>query len=199
MNIFAKSIRKLMGWCPTNAKANEAKRHISLENFNSDVPDKARGEGGDAISLGWLRKQSTLILLPAIFITSMYFLTLNQIGINLIFLLAGFVIGLIYFAFYWKIQMQRYDYLLKQPVIDYSTEKKGVVFIIIFLFYFLLRLITGQELAWQAILSLNGGLLVFFWLSYFQIKYWERMNHKTIFFDKKCGKWKTSYVIMRKK
>lgn len=150
-------------------------------------------------SLGWLGKESTRILLPAILITFMYLLILRQIGINLIFLLAGFFIALIYFAFCWKTQMQKYDDLVKQPVIDYSNEKIGIVFIIIFLFYFFLRIIVGKELAWQAILSLNVGLLIYIWLSYFQIKYWEKMNHKTIYFDKKYGRWKKSYVIIERK
>ena len=95
--------------------------------------------------------------------------------------------------------MQKYDDLVKQSVIDYSNEKIGIVFIIIFLFYFFLRIIVGKELAWQAILSLNVGLLIYIWLSYFQIKYWEKMNHKTIYFDKKYGRWKKSYVIIERK
>ena len=44
--VISECFRKLMGWCP-NAKAHEARRHVNLENFDSDVPDRARGEGGD--------------------------------------------------------------------------------------------------------------------------------------------------------
>ena len=88
MSLKVENIKKLMGWCP-NAKAHEARQHVNLENFNSDVPDRARGEGGDTKSLGWFRKESTLILLTAISVTFVYFIVLNHVGINLIFLLAG--------------------------------------------------------------------------------------------------------------
>ena len=88
MNWKVEYIKKLMGWCP-NAKAHEARQHVNLENFDSDIPDRARGENGDLKNLGRLRKTSTRILLIDIFFTFVYFLVLNQIGINLIFLLAG--------------------------------------------------------------------------------------------------------------
>ena len=102
---FEKYFRKLMGWCP-NAKTLEARQHVNLENFNSDVPDRSSGEGGDTKSMGWLRKASTPILLFDIFFTLVYFLVLNRIGLNLmIFLLVGFSV-IVHTAFYWKSQMQ---------------------------------------------------------------------------------------------
>ncbi|MDD2339431.1 MAG: DUF1673 family protein, partial [Methanosarcina sp.] len=33
------------------------------------------------------------------------------------------------------------------------------------------------------------------WLNYFQLIYWQKKNHKTIYFDKNYGKWKNSYII----
>jgi hypothetical protein len=201
MIVALESIKKLMGWCP-NVKANEARQHVSLENFSSDVPDRARGEGRDEISLGWLRKASTRILLIAISFTFVYFLIFNQIGVNLIFLLAGFSIALIYFSFYWKSQIRIYDDLIKQQVTEYSKKMRITLIAIIFVLYFLrflFGIIVGQELAWQAMLSLYGGFLVFFWLSYFQIKYWEKMNHKTIYVNKREGTWKRSYIIRERK
>jgi hypothetical protein len=201
VSLKVKTLRKLMGWCPY-AKANEAKRPTSLGNFDFSIPDRARGEGGDIKSLGWFRKESTRIFLIAVFTTSLYSLILRQIGMNLFFLFTGFSIALIYFVFYWKTQIQRYDDMVKRSVIDYSNEKISILVKILFLLYVVisfLGIFVGQELAWQAMLSLYGGLLVFFWLSYFQIKYWEKINNKTIFFEKKYGRWKRSYIIKEKK
>jgi len=48
-------------------------------------------------------------------------------------------------------------------------------------------------------LSFGGGLLVGMWLIYFQIIYWEKMNHKTIYINKRDGMWKTLYVIRERK
>lgn len=190
-----------MGWCP-NAKANEAKRRISLENFDSDTPDRARGEGGDTENRSWFRKASTRILLIATSITFVYFLIFNQTGINLIFSLAGFFIVTVYFAFHWKTQMQEYNNLVKQPVTEYSKKMRITMIAIIIVLSslrYLFGIIVGQELAWQAMLSLYGGFLVFIWLSYFQIKYWEKMNHKTIYINKREGTWKRSYIIQETK
>lgn len=198
MNREVEYIKKLMGWCP-NAKANEARQHISLENFSSDVPDRARGEGGDTKSLGWLRKASTRILLLDISSTFVYFLIFYQIGINLIFLLAGFVIVLVRAAFYWKTQMQRYDDLVKNPVTEYSNKSKIILLSILFMLYFatfFLSFFVGQDLAWQAMLSLCGGFLVGMWLGYFQIIYWEKKNHKAIYHDKSYGMGKYSHIIL---
>lgn len=201
VSLKVKAIRKLMGWCPY-AKVKEAKQPVSFESFDFNIPDRARGDGESIKNLRWFRKESNRILLIALFTTSLYSLVLHQTGINLIFLFVGFLIALIYFAFYWKTQIQRYDDMVKHSVIDYSNDKVNTLLKILFLFYFLmifLGIFIGREIAWQAMLSFYGGLLVFFWLSYFQIKYWERINNKTIFFDKKYGRWKKSYIIKEKK
>jgi len=59
--------------------------------------------------------------------------------------------------------------------------------------------IIGYGLALQITLSFFGGYLVYFWLGYFQILYWEHKNHKKIYFDKNYGKWKKSYIIRENK
>ena len=201
MSLKVENIKKLMGWCP-NARAHQARWHINLENFDSDIPDRTRGEGGDTKNMGWLRKASTRILLLDIFLTFVYFLVLNQIGLNLMaFLLVGFF-AIVHVAFYWKTQMQRYDDLVKQPVTEYSNKRKIISFaipVVLYLVTFFLNIIVGHEHALQTIFSLGGGFLIGMWLIYFQIKYWEKMNHKTIYINKRDGMWKTSYVIQERK
>ncbi len=194
-------IKKLMGWCP-NARISETRQHINFESFESSIPDKAKGDDGDQRNPGWLRKASTRILLFGIFYTSVCFLVLNQTSINPIFLLAGFFTALVDVAFYWKIQMERYDALIKRSVIEHSDKKKSIILTIPYALYFViffLSIIVGHEHIPQVMVSFGAGLLVGIWLSYFQIIYWEKINHVTIYFDKSYGTWKKSYVILERK
>ncbi len=199
MNWESRCIKKLMGWCP-NAKAHEARQLINFESFESGISSRISGDNEDQKNPGWLRKLSNYTLLINTLFTLAYLLIIKQLGVNLIFLLAGFLVPLFFVIFDWKAQMQRYDALVKHPVIDYSDKKKlyfilaYALIIVIFYLYF-----KGQELAMQAPFSLIGGLLVGMWLSYFQLIYWQKKNHKTIYFGKKHGTWKTSYIIREKK
>jgi len=199
VNLNTEYIKKLMGWCP-NARAVEAGRNVSFESFNSDIPERSRGENGDLKNPGWLRKTSIQTLLISTFLTLVYIPVINQLGINLTFLLTGSFISLFFVVFYWKAQMKRYDSLVKQPTIDYSNKKKlyNVLFYLFLILIFSLYL-KSQETALQAIFSFVGGLVAGMWLSYFQLIYWEKKNHKTIYFDKSYGTWKKSYIIRERK
>jgi len=200
VSLKVENIKKLMGWCP-NAKAHEAKRNVNFEDLDFDIPDGAREENVDLKNLGWLRKASNRTLLIYTFFTFVYFLVLNQIGINLIFLLAGSFSSLFLSIFFWKTQMQKYDDLVKHPVTEYSTKKKIITFAITFVVYLVISYLdaTGSEFVVQAAISFVGGFLVSMWLEYLQILYWERKNHKMIYFDKSYGIWKKSYIIRERK
>ncbi|AKB38914.1 hypothetical protein MSSAC_4324 [Methanosarcina siciliae C2J] len=200
MNLKVENIKKLMGWCP-NARASEARRNVSLENFDSDIPDRAKGKNEDLKSPGWLRKVSNRTLLNYTVFTFVYFLELNQIGIDRIFFLVGSFSFLFLSVFFWKTQMQRYDELVKYPVTEYSIKKKIITFTITFAVCFLIYHLyfKGQGLALQAMFSFVGGIVVGIWLNYFQLIYWQKKNHKTIYFDKNYGTWKRSYIIRERK
>ncbi len=192
-------IKKFMGWCP-NARASEARQQSNLENFASEIPDRARGENGDLKNLGWIRKTSIQTLLINTFLTLVYIPVINQLGINLTFLLTGSFISLFFVIFYWKTQMKRYDSLIKQPIIDYSNKKKLYnVLCYVFLILIFSLYLKSQETALQAIFSFIGGIVVGMWLFYFQLIYWEKKNHKTIYFNKSYGTWKKSYIIRERK
>ncbi|AKB34508.1 hypothetical protein MSSIH_3818 [Methanosarcina siciliae HI350] len=199
MNGTGEFIKKFMGWCP-NARAHETKKYVDLERFELDTPAGAGGEGGDMKNPERLRKASTRILLYGIFFTSVCFLVLNQTGINPIFLLAGFFTALVHVAFYWKIQMERYDALVKRSVVEHSNKKKNIILTIPYALYFVLfflSIIVGREHSLQAMISFGTGLMVGIWLGYFQIIYWEKINHVTIYFDKGYGMGKKSYIVRK--
>ncbi|MDR7666231.1 DUF1673 domain-containing protein [Methanosarcina sp. Z-7115] len=198
MNWEAKYIKKLMGWCP-NAKANEARKLINLENFDSNTPDRARGENENLENPGWLRKTSTYTLLISTFFTLVYILVINHLGLKLAFLLAGFFISVAFIAFDWKKQMHRYDTLAQKLIFDNSgMEKVSQIMKLIFyamLFYWIFSGDIERNFSLQVTFSFMGGFLAGMWLSYFQLIYWQKKNHKTIYFNKSYGKWKKSYII----
>jgi len=199
VNLNTEYIKKLMGWCP-NARASEARRNVSFENFNSDIPERAGGENGDLKNPGWFRKTSTYSLLINTLFTLVYILAINHLGLKLTFLLAGFFICVAFVVFDWKKQMHRYDALEKYRVIDYSDKKK-LYYIISYVFSILIfsLYVKGQEPALQAMFSFLGGLVVGSWLVYFQLIYWQKKNQKTIYIDKSYGTWKKSYIIRERK
>jgi len=202
VSLRVKNIKKLMGWCP-NAKASESRRNISFENFDSDIPDKAKGDNGDQRNPGWLRKTSAYTILINILFTLAYLLAINHLGLNLTFLLAGFSISVAVIVFDWKKQMRRYDTLAQKHICDNSFMKKvsqimNLIFYA-FLFYWIFSGDVERNHSMQVIISFMSGLLVVMWLSYFQLIYWQKKNHKTIYFDKSHGTWKKSYVILERK
>jgi hypothetical protein len=191
-------IKRLMGWCP-NAKANEARKLVNLENFDSNTPDRARGKNENLENPGWLRKTSTYTLLINTLFTLVYILAINHLGLKLAFLLAGFFISVAFITFDWKKQMHRYDTLAQELIFDNSGMKKvSQIMKLIFyamLFYWIFSGDIERNFSLQVTISFMGGFLVGMWLSYFQLIYWQKKNHKTIYFNKSYGKWKKSYII----
>lgn len=111
-----------MGWCP-NAKAPEGRQLINFESFEYGISSRTGGNDGGQKNLGWLQKTNVQTFLINTFLTLASLLVINQLGVNLFFLLAGSLISLFFIIFDWNAQMQRYDSLVKQPVIDYSGKK----------------------------------------------------------------------------
>ncbi|MHC1756332.1 MAG: DUF1673 domain-containing protein [Methanosarcina sp.] len=198
-------IKKLMGWCP-NARAHETRHSPHPEYFDANIPTRG-GDTGNSENLSWFRKVSSRVLLVDSFLTLTYLLIMIQLGVNVVTLLAGFFLSLISFILIWKKQMQRYDTLAQKLVLDDSNKKilyKRLFRIITLIFYATLFywIFAGdleRNFLMKGTLSFFAGGLAFMWLGYLQILYWERKNHKTIYFDKGYGKWKNSYIIQERK
>jgi hypothetical protein len=198
-------IKKLMGWCP-NARAHETRHSIHSKYFDANIPTRGGGTGNSE-TLSWFRKVSSRVLLVDSFLTLTYLLIMIQLGVNVVTLLAGFFLSLISFILIWKKQMQRYDTLAQKLVLDDSNKKilyKRLFRIITLIFYATLFywIFAGdleRNFLMKGTLSFFAGGLAFMWLGYLQILYWERKNHKTIYFDKGYGKWKNSYIIQERK
>ncbi len=193
-------IRKLMGWCPY-AKTPENGYQIPFENFEANAWE-GREKAGTPETLYGYRKASTRLLRMNASFTFLHPVVLAIIGLNRGALLAGLGISMLFGIFDWKKQMKRYDTLEKEPVLDYSGKVKlfkkwhgipGCIFLLL-IFYLWYEI---KAFALMDLYSFVAGTLVFLWFSYLQMIYWERKNHKKLYF-KSCGTWNTSYAVREK-
>jgi Protein of unknown function (DUF1673). len=198
VNLKVENIKKMMGWCP-NARTSETRQHINFESLDSGIPDREKGDGGDQKNIGWSRKMSNYTLLINTLFTLVYILAINHLGLKLAFLLAGFFISVALIVLDWKKQMRRYDTLAQKLVCENSGMKKvSQIMKLIFyavLFYWIFSGDVARNHFMQVIISFMGGFLIGMWLSYFQLIYWQKKNHKIIYLNKSYGKWKKSYTI----
>lgn len=206
MSRETRHIKKLMGWCP-NAKTNEARRHLNIKSFENFEANSREGREKAEISetLYGYRRVSTRIFLINASLTLLYPIPLTIIGLKHEAFLAGLIISILIGIFDWKKQMKRYGTLEKEPVLDYSSKVKLLLFKkwhgipgYIFLLVSFYLWSEGKELALPFFYSFFAGSIVFLWLAYLQTIYWERKNHKTIYY-KSCGTWKTAYVVRERK
>lgn len=199
--VVFEQVKKLMGWCP-NAKTAESGYLIPSGNFEANARE-GREKAGIPETLYGYRKASTRILLMNASFTLLHPVVLAIIGLNRGAFLVGLGISMLIGIFDWKKQMKRYDALEKEPVLDYSGKVKllkkwhgipGYIFLLL-IFYLWSE---GREFALPFLCSFVAGTLVFLWFSYLQMIYWERKNHKILYY-KSCGTWKTSYVIRERR
>ena len=179
MSLKVEYIKKLMGWCP-NAKAHEARRNIDLENFDSNVPDRARGDNSCLKNPGWLQRESNQILLFAIFLTFVHFLIYNHMG--LLPSLFAPLPPLFYFVFHWNERIQRFNDIAKNPIARNVSKLSYLwIFFIIIVFIAPITLLTYMLTHWNLALFELSILCFFMWGFYFQLIYWEKKNHMKIY------------------
>ncbi|AKB52816.1 hypothetical protein MSBRW_3563 [Methanosarcina barkeri str. Wiesmoor] len=195
MSLKVESIKKLMGWCP-NARAPEARRNIDLEYFDSNVPDRARGDNSCLKNSGWLQRESNQILLFAIFLTFVHFLIYNHMG-----LLPSFFASLpplFYFVFHWNERIQRFNDIAKKPIVRYVSKLSYLWVLIIIVFIALLMLLTYMiRQSWHSALFGLSILCFFMWGFYFQLIHWEKKNHMRIYIESENG-FQKAYAIGEK-
>jgi hypothetical protein len=193
--VFSKYIRKLMGWCP-NAKALEARQQTNFEIFDSNIPDRARGENGDLKNPGWLQRESNQILLSAIFLTFVHLLIYNHMG--LLPSLFTTLPPLFYFVFHWNERIQRFNDITKKPIVRYVSKVSYLWVLMIIVFIALLMLLTYMiRQSWHSALFGLSILLFFTWGGYIQLIYWEKKNHMKIYIKTEKG-FQKLYVLGEK-
>ncbi|AKB34513.1 hypothetical protein MSSAC_4323 [Methanosarcina siciliae C2J] len=190
-------IKKLMGWCPY-AKASGIRPQISLANF--EEYDQSRGEKARSPGI-WGRFSSLLsrldvrILLPTLFLTSVYLNLLFRKGINAESFFLGFSLSLLIYLLCWKKQMRHYDALAKKSIVGSSFKKTffwvflaliSALILVLILPMFFLSYIPSFLNA-RSLYSFMAGAWIFMWGSYLQLIYWERKNHMKIYIKSEKG------------
>lgn len=184
-----------MGWCP-NAKALEARQQTNFEIFDSNIPDRARGENGDLKNPGWLQRESNQILLSAIFLTFVHLLIYNHMG--LLPSLFATLPPLFYFVFHWNERIQRFNDITKKPIVRYVSKVSYLWVLMIIVFIALLMLLTYMiRQSWHSALFGLSILLFFTWGGYIQLIYWEKKNHMKIYIKTEKG-FQKLYVLGEK-
>ena len=195
MNRGSRYIKKLMGWCP-NAKAHEARQQTNFEIFDSNIPDRARGENGDLKNPGWLQRESNQILLSAIFLTFVHLLIYNHMG--LLPSLFATLPPLFYFVFHWNERIQRFNGIAEKPIVRYVSKTSYLWVFIIVLFVFLLMLLSYMiRQSWHSALFGLSIVWLLMWGFYFQLIYWEKENHMRIYIKSGNG-FQKAYAIEEK-
>lgn len=167
---------------------------IGFMYINFKDQKEIRKENEHLKNTGFLRRLTVIIFIGSSLVTLASFLEINRLGVNPIFLFFGLAISLLAVMFFGKSQIQIYDSLEKHPIIDYSNRRK-IFDSLIFLMLISLLFFNLQEIK-EAIFSLFGGFVIWMWFSFFQLIYWEKKNHKTIYLDRSYGMWKKSVIVL---
>jgi hypothetical protein len=197
MDVFIKSTRKLMGWCP-NAKTLETGSRISPANFEAYARsggEKARNQGVPNRFSRLFSRFDVRILLPTLFFTLYFINLLFQKGVNAEAFLLGLSLSLLTYLSGWKKRMNKYDTLAKKPAVVSSFKKTffwifsviilGLILSMVFLSYILSY--TAISLNARSLYSFVAGALILMWGTYLQLIYWEIKNHMKIYIKSEEG------------
>ena len=184
----AETIRKMMGWCP-NATAIVTKRSLQFDDLTLNAPD---GEGKIThVGTGWWNKHRNRILLQSLAFTLLAVLFfVEHENINLGMLLTGAIGGLFFRlltgVYDWRLFNRAATVKYKQPR---SIQKRYYVmsFVMIALIlvvgiFFIIPLLINAGMT--GIQELFTGFLLFEWINYLKVLYWERKNQKTLIMKK---------------
>ena len=184
---IADKMKRMMGWCPNmNSMNNDKVLHFDEVMVNApDSDNKLKHSTGK-----WLNKYRNKVLVYTLFFTLLgihFFISdgMNKTDIFLIGIITGFTISLVIGVIEWrrfnKIAVGRY----KNRIV---TQKNMIVRIVI-----VIGLMLGTILVTMYLIGKIGrsnyyaffaGLILFVWIQYFEIIYWELKNKKTLILDK---------------
>lgn len=200
MNVFIKNIRKLMGWCP-NAKITEAESRTVpaiFEAYDESGGEKARSPRVLSLFSRVFSRLDVRFFLPILFFTPFYINLLFWKGVNTEAFCLGFLLSLLSYSFSWNKRLRWYDTLAKKSIIGSSSKKAYFQFFIVLVFIFILFMIFFPYiisfLNIQSLYSFFAGIFILLWGNFFQLIYWERINHMKIYTTSENGFQKT-YAI----
>jgi len=196
MVLFVEYIRKLMGWCP-NATAIVTKKSLQFDDLTLNAPDR---EGKIThVGAGWRNKYRNRILLQSLAYTLVaVFFFVEHESVNLDMFLTGAIVGLFIQLFTGVNDWRRFDRAVtrknKQPR---SIPKRYYIMsfvmicliVVVGIFFIIPLMIRAGMTGMQELLI---GFLLFEWIDFLKVLYWERRNRKTLIMKKGilfCGEY----------
>jgi Ca2+/Na+ antiporter len=196
MTALIENIRKVMGWCP-NATAIVTKRSLQFDDLTLNAPDR---EGKTThVGAGWWNKHRNRILLQSLIFTLMAVLFfVEHESVNMGMFLTGAIVGLFFRLLTGLSDWRLFNGAAIRKYKQSRSIKKRyyvmsfvmiclIVAVIIFFITSLMRIasMTGMQ-------ELLIGFLLFEWINYLKVLYWEQKNGKTLIMKKGilfCGEY----------
>jgi len=176
------NVKKLMGWCP-NASAIKTKQVLQFVDLPVNAPDR----GGEIthVGAGWLNKYRNRLLLQLLVI--MYLAVFTFYGyaiVNPDMFLIGVISGLFFHIFTGVNAWHNFNRAAGRGIARPQPTRKQiaiaflVVISLIVFFVFVVANITGG-------MAFVSGTMVFVWIEFLEVLYWEHKNGKTLIMDKR--------------
>jgi hypothetical protein len=181
MDVFTKSIRKLMGWCP-NAKTIETQHAIHLEYFEANNQSRGKDAANSPLPSGWWNRRHNRALMMSSGLTLLSVLGIGFFGANprdesFIF---GLIIGTI---FNLPICIWNWHLLNKIKNSSKRVQTKNKLIIISGLLGFTTLLTQSSLVGWRVVLTFISGFCLTTFLYYLTDVYWEKKNEKIVLLE----------------
>jgi len=178
---FFNCVKKLMGWCP-NASATYTKKSLQFNDLTVNTPD-SKGKITH-VGTGWLKKYHNKVLLKLL--VFMYLAVFSFYGygkVNPDMYLTGIISGLFFHLFIGVNAWHNFNRTAGGRIARPQPTRKQiaiaflVVISLIVFFVFVVANITGG-------MAFVSGTMVFVWIEFLEVLYWEHKNGKTLIMDK---------------
>ena len=189
MTVLIENIRKVMGWCP-NASTIKYKESMHFDTPQMNAPDV--GSSSIHTINGWLNKYHNRVLLSSViptFLAIVFFKTAGIYSPNMF--IAGVIAGLLFsfatvFSEWHRLNQAAAGKFISQK---HTLKRKAIQFLFLVSLIALVSFSIGF-LAWKSNMGIQGvfaflsGLMLFVWVQYFVVLYWEWKNGKMLIVEK---------------
>ena len=178
---IADRMKRMMGWCP-NATAIVTKKSLQFDDLTLNAPDR---EGKIThVGTGWFKKYHNKILLKLLLMMYMAVFAFYGYGkVNPDMYLIGIISGLFFHLFSGVNDWHRFNRAAGIGIAQPQLTKKQIAIaflVIISLIIFIVFLVTNIT-GGMAFIS---GTMLFVWIKFLVVLYWERKNEKTLIMKK---------------
>lgn len=187
VNIVDKA-KRIMGWCP-NATAIVTKKPLQSDDLILSAPDR-EGKITHVKKGIWNTYRNRILLQSLAFILLAILLFVEHESVNQDMFLTGAIVGLFFRLLTGVNDWRRFNQaatrnhkqsrsIQKRHLITSFVMVSLIVVVIIFIIISFMRIagMTGMQ-------ELFTGFLLFEWINYFKVLYWERKNGKTLIIEK---------------